>query len=168
MGNTHPEAAELARRFERARNRARPGIGELDAVRGIVRDCPAYFPGWLELGRALQRSEDPEGQGKDLLEEAGVALESAVSVSDRNARALNELAFYRWVVAADAGTAKKLFEESLRAAALLVEDASVGLANILIEEDAFAEASRVVKRGLLQVPESARLRVLLDQLQRGV
>lgn len=168
MSDRHPEITELARRLGDSRNKARPGIRDLDALRNIVRDCPTFFPGLLEFGRALQRSEDPDGQGKALLDEAGTALENAALASDRNPRALNELAFYRLVVAGDVRSAKGLFEESIGAAARLMEDGAVGLATVLIEEDDLIGASSIVKRGLLMLPESVRLRALLEQIQGGM
>lgn len=136
---------------------------ELARLRELVRRCPAYVPALLQMGRALQRSRDPDGAGKVLLEEAGLVLESAVVASGRSASALNELAYYHLVVSGYARRAKELFEASTAAAAKLFEDGAVGLATVLIEEESLAEAAEVVRRGLLMCPDSARLRAKRDE-----
>jgi hypothetical protein len=126
----HPSPEELMARFLAAReaggaNRASPE--QLQLLRELVRDCPAFTPGLLELARLLRLTEEPGVDSQAAFAEVQHLLEQAVLVSRRGAPALVELGYFLDVTRDQQDRALALWEEGATQALKTLEHAWAGM-----------------------------------------
>ncbi|WP_052519035.1 hypothetical protein [Archangium violaceum] len=127
---THPSLDEMIARMRAAReagsaNEASPE--QLQRLRELVRECPAFTPNLLELARLLRLTDEPEVEMEQALEEIQGLLEKAVQASGRSAPALLELAHFIDVFRDSPKLAEALFEESVASALSALEGSWAGL-----------------------------------------
>jgi hypothetical protein len=171
----HPSLEEMMARMRAARaagsvNEASPE--QLQHLRELARDCPAFTPNLLELARLLRLTDEPEvGTGKALAEIQRL-LEQAVLASGRSAPALLELAHFTDVFLASPEQAEKLFEESVSGALHALENSWAGLIDFWVMErgkDSLAKALKLGELAERVFPESPRiLNVVEDAREKAV
>ncbi|HYO68130.1 MAG TPA: hypothetical protein VEU33_18835, partial [Archangium sp.] len=111
----HSSLDEMIARMRAAReagsaNEASPE--QLQRLRELARDCPAFTPNLLELARLLRLTDEPGVEREQALAEIQGVLEQAVQASGRSAPALLELAHFVDVFRESPWLAEALFEES--------------------------------------------------------
>ncbi|HEX5750140.1 MAG TPA: hypothetical protein VFZ09_28175 [Archangium sp.] len=156
----HPSLDEMMARMRAAReagsaNEASPE--QLQRLRELARDCPAFTPNLLELARLLQLTDEPEVEMEQALEEIQGLLEQAVQASDRSAPALLELAHFIDVFRDSPGVAEALFEESVASALRALEGSWAGLIDFWAMErtkDSLEKALKLSELAVRVFPES--------------
>jgi hypothetical protein len=158
MAHLNPE--ELMARLQKAREAGKEHRGsplQLQLLRELAEDCPAFAPSLLQLARALLVGDEPAPEADDAFAEIQRLLEQAVQVSDRSAPALVELAYFHDSIHNDFTTARPLYEEGAAKALASLEDAWTGLLTSFILERQLPEALALARQAERIFPESARL-----------
>jgi hypothetical protein len=170
----HPSLDEMLASMRAAReagsvNEASPE--QLQRLRGLVRDCPAFTPNLLELARLLQLTDEPGVDMEQALAEIQRLLEQAVQASGRSAPALLELAHFIDVFRDSPGLAEALFEESAVSALSALESSWAGLIDFWVMARTKDTLEKALKLGELAervFPESPRIfNVVEDARQKA-
>jgi hypothetical protein len=159
----HPSLEAMMARMQAARaagsvNEASPE--QLQQLRELARDCPAFTPNLLELARLLRLTGEPEMGSEKSLAEIQRLLEQAVLASGRSAPALLELAHFTDVFLDSPEQAEKFFEESVSSALHALENSWAGLIDFWVMERRKDTLEKALKLGELAervFPESPRI-----------
>jgi hypothetical protein len=165
----HPSVEELMARMRTARqagsaNAASPE--QLQQLRALARECPAFTPNLLELARLLRLTDEPGIGSEEALAEIQRLLEQAVQASARSAPALLELAHFLYVFRNSPELAETLFEESAASALRALENSWAGLLDFWVTERRKDTLEKALKLGDLAArvfPESPRILNALDE-----
>ncbi|HYO54103.1 hypothetical protein [Archangium sp.] len=133
---------------------------QLQRLRELARDCPAFTPNLLELARLLRLTDEPGVDMEQALAEIERLLEQAVQASGRSAPALLELAHFTDVFRDSPGLAEALFEESAASALRALENSWAGLIDFWTLERTNDTLEKALKLGELAervFPESPRI-----------
>jgi len=161
MNPLSPE--ELLARLQAAREagEGKPGSPvRLRLHRELAAAAPAFVPNLLELGRGLQVAEDAAGTAA--FTEAEAILRQAVTVSQRSAPTLVELAYFLNVVRDSPQEMEPLLEEAIRQSLHVLEEAWAGLINVLVEQEKYQQALNVSEKALRVFPESPRITLAVE------
>ncbi|PTL83198.1 hypothetical protein [Vitiosangium sp. GDMCC 1.1324] len=164
----HPSLDELMVRMREAReagssNAASPE--QLQQLRALVRECPAFTPNLLELSRLLRLTDEPGVGSEEALAEIQRLLEQAVQASGRGAPALLELAHFMYVFRNSPELAETLFEESAASALHALENSWAGLIDFWSTERTKDTLQKALKLGELAervFPASSRILNAVD------
>ncbi len=159
----HPGLDEMMARMRAAReagsaNEASPE--QLQRLRELARDCPAFTPNLLEFARLLQLTDEPEVEMDQALAEIQQLLEQAVQASGRSAPALLEFAHFIDVFRDSPALAEALFEESVASALRALENSWAGLIEFRamgMTKDRLAKALKLSELAERIFPESSRI-----------
>ncbi|MFP2933054.1 hypothetical protein ACLESO_49480 [Pyxidicoccus sp. 3LG] len=170
MAHLSPE--ELLKRFlatrEAAGDARHTTPEQFQLLRELVRDCPAFTPGLLELARLLQLTEEPGVDAEVAFAEVQRMLEQAVLVSRREARALVELGYFMDVFRNREADALALWEEGAAHSLKTLEDAWAGLLRTWGDQrtpDSLGKALRLAETAEKVFPESFRIRDEVDMVR---
>ncbi len=160
----HPSLEEMMARM-RAAARAAGSTTEaspeqLQQLRTLARDCPAFTPNLLELARLLRLTDEPEVGTEESFAEIQWLLEQAVLASGRSAPALLELAHFTDVFLDSPDQAEKFFEESVSSALHALENSWAGLIDFWVMErkkDTLEKALQLGELAERVFPESPRI-----------
>ncbi|WP_257451145.1 hypothetical protein [Archangium lipolyticum] len=164
----HPSLEQMMARMRAARqagsaNEASPE--QLQQLRELTRDCPAFTPNLLELARLLRLTDEPGVGTEDALAEIQRLLEQAVQASARSAPSLLEFAHFMYVFRDSPEQAEKLFEESVTSALRALENSWAGLIDFWVTErrtDTLEKALKLAELAERVFPESARISNVVD------
>jgi hypothetical protein len=159
----HPSLEEMQARMRSAReagsaNEASPE--QLQQLRALARDCPAFTPNLLELARLLRLTDEPGVGTEEALAEIHRVLEQAVLASDRSAPALLEFAHFMYVFQNSPEQAEPLFVESAGSALRALENSWAGLIDFWVTErrkDTLEKALKLCELAERVFPESPRI-----------
>jgi hypothetical protein len=170
MAHLSPE--DLLKRFlatREASGEARQASPEqLRLLRELVRDCPAFTPGLLELARLLQLTEEPGVDAEVAFAEVQRLLEQAVLVSRREGRALVELGYFLDVFRNREDDAMTLWEEGAAQALRTLEDAWAGMLRTWAGERTPASLEKALRLAAVAekvFPESLRVQDEVDTVR---
>jgi Asp-tRNA(Asn)/Glu-tRNA(Gln) amidotransferase C subunit len=168
----HPSLDEMIARMRAAReagsaNEASPE--QLQRLRELARDCPAFTPNLLELARLLRLTDEPEVEMEQALEEIEQLLEQAVQASGRGAPALLELAHFVDVFRRSPARAEALFEESVASALRALENSWAGLIEFWameMKKDSLEKALKLAELAERVFPESSRIFIAVEDARQ--
>lgn len=167
----HPTLGEMIARMRVARaagsvNEASPE--QLQQLRELARECPAFTPNLLELARLLRLTDESEVGTEESLAELQRLLEQAVLASGRSAPTLLELAHFTDVFLDSPEQAEQLFEESVSSALHALENSWAGLIDFWVMERRRDTLEKALKLGELAkqlFPESPRILNAVEDAQ---
>lgn len=156
----YEQSIALLRRGQR--RRAREGL------RASARAGPGFPAPLVALARdSLTSSEGSETEGKRALKEAKRLLLAAAAAAPNNPEALNELAYFLFVVDDRTAAAVRMFSKSADRALKLLEDAWVGEITALCELGRFRAAREIGERARVLFPASSRIARALGDIEPG-
>jgi hypothetical protein len=141
---------------------------QLQLLRTLARECPAFTPNLLELARLLRLTDEPGVGSEEALAEIQRLLEQAVQASARSAPALLELAHFLYVFRNSPELAETLFEESAASALRALENSWAGLLDFWGTERRKDTLEKALKLGELAervFPESPRILNAMDEVR---
>lgn len=159
----HPNLDEMMARMRAAREAGsanEASAEQLQRLRELARDCPAFTPNLLELSRLLRLTDEPGVEMEQALAEIERLLEQAVQASGRGAPALLELAHFVDVFRSSPARAEALFEESVASALHALENSWAGLIEFWameVTKEALEKALKLAELAERVFPESPRI-----------
>lgn len=168
----HPSVEELMARMRTAREVGSANaatLEQLQQLRALARECPAFTPNLLELARLLRLTDEPGVGSQEALAEIQRLLEQAVQASARSAPAVLELAHFLYVFRNSPELAETLFEESAASALRALENSWAGLLDFWVTEQRKDTLEKALKLGELAArvfPESPRILNAVDEARQ--